>query len=45
MAYGRTEARALWEDKGRLSRLIIYAANGRIQSESTYGEDPRRYKG
>lgn len=45
VAHGVNEARGMYERSGRLTRLIIYGANGRIMSERTYGEDPRRYRG
>ena len=37
--------RCAWEDEGELSQLIIYKRNGQIQSERSYGRDPRRSKG
>jgi hypothetical protein len=41
---GRDAARDYW-DNGTLSQLIIKTADGRIQTEHTYGRDPKRHKG
>jgi hypothetical protein len=38
-------ARGKWEQDGELSQLRIFGKNGRIQSERTYGRDPRRFPG
>lgn len=31
--------------KKQLSQIIIHKKNGEIQSERTYGNDPKKYKG
>jgi hypothetical protein len=36
---------ARWENEGKLGQLRIFGKNGRIQSERTYGRDPRRFPG
>lgn len=45
VALGRAIARSMWEDMGNLSQLVIHKADGKIQTEHTYGADPRRSKG
>lgn len=37
--------RRRWKFAHVLCQLRIYGKNGRIQSERTYGKDPRRFKG
>ena len=41
----RRETYRLARRPGRHSQLVIYKKNGRIQTEHTYGADPRRTKG
>lgn len=36
---------ARWQNEGELSQLRIFGKNGRIQSERTYGRDPKRFPG
>lgn len=38
------KGRAL-RDAGKLAQLVIHGKDGRIQSERTYGKDPRRTPG
>jgi hypothetical protein len=33
------------QDRGGLAQVRIKGANGRIESERTYGKDPRKAKG
>ncbi len=41
----RIFCRAQWSRWGRLAQLRIFGKNGRIQTEYTYGKDPRRTRG
>jgi hypothetical protein len=45
VSMGAEYARALRESEGTPSQLVIHGKNGKIQSERTYGNDPRRSKG
>lgn len=38
-------ARSRWLTFGKLGQLVIHGKDGKIQSERTYGKDPRRYRG
>lgn len=44
VAEGRRQGRARWR-KGRLAQLVVHKADGRFQTEYTYGKDPARYRG
>ena len=44
VALGRAMARAKWRALIP-AQLVIHKRNGRIQTEHTYGNDPRRSKG
>lgn len=44
VAYAREQAKAA-RARGRLTQLVVYGTDGRIQYEHTYGQDPRRYRG
>lgn len=37
--------REYWRNERRLAQLVIHKKDGTIQSERTYGKDPRRTKG
>ena len=41
----RREARHVWEQHGIHTQLVVHKKNGQIQTEHTYGADPRRSKG
>jgi hypothetical protein len=41
---GRHYARSRWR-RGQPSQLVIRTKDGRIQTEHTYGRDPKRHKG
>jgi hypothetical protein len=41
----RHHLRWQWSDRGELCQLVIHGKDGRIQTEHTYGRDPRRSKG
>jgi hypothetical protein len=45
VSLGRTKARMLHEDEGRMVQLVVHGRDGRIQYEHTYGRDPARRKG
>lgn len=38
-------AKALASRRGVLGQVIVHGRNGRIQTERTYGNDPRRTRG
>lgn len=38
-------ARSRWQTFGQLGQVVIHGKDGRIQSERTYGKDPRRHRG
>jgi hypothetical protein len=40
---GRILCRTLW-NKGRPAQLVVHGRQGKIQFESTYGKDPKRYR-
>jgi len=42
--WARNEARKDWK-RGQLAQVVIYKQNGRIQTEHTFGRDPKRRKG
>ena len=42
---GRILARSYWQDQMIPAQLVIHKKNGVIESERTYGLDPRRFKG
>jgi len=42
---GARLARDTYESEGTPTQLVIHGKNGKIQSERTYGNDPRRSKG
>jgi hypothetical protein len=44
VASGKRRCRQTWT-LGVLAQLVIYGRNGRIQSERTFGKDPRKYQG
>lgn len=41
----RRMARKSHQVDGKLTQLVICGRDGRIQTEHTYGEDPRRHRG
>lgn len=45
IAKARAAAIECWFDHGIPSQLVIHKADGRIQTEHTYGKDPRKTKG
>lgn len=44
IAYARTRARSIYAG-GRPSQVLIKGRDGKIQTEHTYGDDPRRTPG
>jgi len=44
VADGRRLAREVHRVEDRPTQLVIYGRDGKIQSERTYGADPRRHK-
>ena len=44
VAFGRVSALADWK-AGRPSQLVICGQDGKVQTEHTYGNDPKRHKG
>ena len=45
VAYARSEACHVYGHHGIHTQLVIHKKNGQIQTEHTYGADPRRSKG
>ena len=41
----RTIARLQWEWGDQLTQVVVYDTEGKIQTEWTYGKDPKRRKG
>lgn len=42
---GRVACSNLWENRGVPAQLVIHLQNGQIETEYTYGNDPRKSKG
>lgn len=40
---GRIAARSEWFAHERPSQLVVHGKDGRVNFESTYGKDPKRY--